>query len=212
MDDLTSKNLPATLAEPFEQMVRRQIAVVGGGIIGLSTAYAAAVRGQGRVKVSLYEADQVGHSGAASSDMNRVFRYLNGPDPTLTIWAKEASSLWEFISHQAGKPLLHRTGVLFLVHQQGDLTQRSHHVWPYDNVGAWVKESLRNLDTEGVPYQRFTRQDLARLFPQFQDNSIEEAILDRNAGYLEAQRALPVLLDLCLKAGVEYHPHSSELA
>lgn len=208
MDDLTNKNLRTTWSEPFKQISRRHITVVGGGIIGLSTAYAAAVRGQGRIKVSLYEADQVGHKGAASTDMNRVFRYLNGPDTTLTIWAKEASSLWEYISHQAGQSLFHRTGVLLLVHKQGNPAHQGHHIWPYNDIGVWVDESVRNLEAEGVPYQRLNRQDLTKRFPQFRGDDIEEAILDHKAGYLEAQSALRVLLDLCMKAGVNYYPYS----
>ena len=54
-----------SLDAPYSKVERREIAVVGGGIVGVSAAYAAAMRGQGRVRVSLYEASEVGHSRAS---------------------------------------------------------------------------------------------------------------------------------------------------
>ena len=48
---------------PYRRVERGEVAVVGGGIVGVSAAYAAAARGQGKVRVSLYEASEVGHSG-----------------------------------------------------------------------------------------------------------------------------------------------------
>ena len=204
---MPSNGPPGKLAGPFEQMARRRIAVIGGGIIGLSTAYAAAVRGQGKVRVSLFEAREVGHPEAASSDLNRVFRYLHGPDPSTLAWAKEACAMWDFFGEEAGEPLLHRTGVLFLMHRQSDSTSPGRHVWPYHKVGDWVEDSLHLLDAEGLPYRRLTYKELAHHYSQISDPSIEEAVLDQGAGFLEAQRALATLADLCRQAGVELHPN-----
>src|SRR3989442_11999477 len=49
-----------------DQIRRRRIAVVGGGLMGTATAYAAARLGGAGVTVDLYEAQQIGYEGAAS--------------------------------------------------------------------------------------------------------------------------------------------------
>ena len=192
--------------QPFSQVARKELAVVGGGIVGLSSAYAAAIKGQGKVKVSLYEASEVGHTGAASSDVNRVFRYLGGPDPLLTIWAKEARSLWESLGEQTGSPVLHTTGVVLLVETGDGVQTTGGHVWPYDSADGWLKDSLRVMDEHHMPYRRMGSRQLAETYPQFHSPAIEEAVLDPGAGFVEASKALLAMLDLCLQAGVEYHP------
>ena len=199
-------NPSAGFNEPFSRVEREELAVVGGGIIGVSTAYAAAIKGRGRVKVSLYETSEVGHQGAASSDVNRVFRYLNGPDPLLTIWAKEARSWWEFLGRRMGSPVLHPTGVVFLVETGDGVQTTGGHVSPYQNADGWLKDSLRVMDEQHVPYRRMGPRQLGEMYPQFHSPVVEEAVLDPGAGFVEASKALSAMLDLCLRAGVEYHP------
>ena len=194
------------LDAPYSKVERREIAVVGGGIVGVSAAYAAAMRGQGRVRVSLYEASEVGHTGAASADLNRVFRFLNGPDPLLTVWAAEARDMWQALGRRWGRPMLHQTGVVFLVERGDGVQTTGGHVWPYDSAAAWLEDALRCLDEHQAPYRRMGPAELAESYPQFQSEAIEEAVLDPQAGFVEASKALSATLDMCIKAGVQYHP------
>jgi len=189
-------------------MERRSIGIIGAGIIGLSTAYAAAQQGGKRIRVSLYESAEVGHPQAASTDINRVFRHLHGPEPIMTVWAKEASTLWNHLSIESGNTLLHRTGVLFLVHKGTDPSYTGYHVWPYSNAGDWVEDSIRILDDQKIPYRRLNSNQIASEFPQFKNTVIEEAVIDEQAGFVEATTAIHSLLSLCLKAGVEYYPNT----
>ena len=191
---------------PYSKVERQEIAVVGGGIVGVSAAYAAAVRGQGRVRVSLYEASEVGHSGAASSDVNRVFRFLSGPDSVLTVWSAEARDMWQALGRQRGSPVLHQTGVVLLVERCDGVQTTGGHVYPYDSAAAWLKDALRCMDEHQAPYRRMGSAELAECYPQFQSQAIEEAVLDPQAGFVEASKALSATLDLCIKAGVQYHP------
>ena len=119
----------------------------------------------------------MGHSEAASTDINRVFRHLHGPDPIMTTWAKEASSLWAHLSAESGNALLQKTCVLFLVHKGTDPSHIGNHVWPYSNAGDWVEDSIRILDDQKVPYRRLTPKQISREFPQFKSTVIELSLI-----------------------------------
>ncbi len=196
------------LDRPLGRLERRSVAVVGGGIVGVSAAYAAAVLGGGRVKVSLYEAAEAGHSGAASYDATRVFRYLNGPDPVLTAWARESHALWDRVGRLWGSAALHPVGVLFLVERRDGASVRGRHVWPYDSAEGWLEDSLRVMDEHNAPYRRLSAPALARVYPQFHGPAIEQAVVDPGAGFVEASKAVSALLRLGIGAGVEYHPNT----
>ena len=194
------------LDAPFSKVERGEVAVVGGGIVGVSVAYAAAVRGQGKVRVSLYEASEVGHSGAASSDVNRVFRFLSGPEPTLTVWSGEARDMWRALGSRWGSPVLHETGVVFLVEKGDGVETTGGHVYPYESAAAWLEDALRCMDEHGAPYRRMSPSELAGMYPQFDSGALNEAVIDPQAGFVEASKAVEATLALGLKAGVEYHP------
>lgn len=192
----------------FDNIRRHDIAIVGAGVIGLSTAYAAAMQGGSTVDVTLYEAVETGHPGAASTDQSRVFRHLHGPESKYTIWAKESGQRWDEISKASSQNVLHRLGVLFLLHRSDDPNYVGGHIKPYNNPSEWMADSLKVLVDQKVSYRHLTPDLLEQQFPQFNSHVIEEAVLDENAGMLEADVAISALLRLCIKAGVKYRPHS----
>ena len=194
------------LDSPYSKVERREVAVVGGGIVGVSAAYAAAMRGEGKVRVSLYEAAEVGHSGAASVDLNRVFRFLSGPDDTLTVWSGEARDMWRALGRKHGSPVFHETGLALLVEKGDGVETTGGHVYPYDSAASWLEDALRCMDEHGAPYQRVSPSGLVERFPQFNEKALNEAVFDPQAGFVEASKALTATLELGLKAGVEYHP------
>jgi sarcosine oxidase len=65
-----------------------EIAVIGGGIVGLSTAYALSEQG---VAVRLYEAGLPG--GGQSAGESRIFRHAHD-DPRLVTFARESREVW----------------------------------------------------------------------------------------------------------------------
>ncbi len=198
--------LATTFDTPYANIERREIAVVGGGIVGVSAAYAAAVRGQGKVRVSLYEASEVGHSGAASVDLNRVFRFLSGPDPTLTVWSGEARDLWRRLGSNWGSPVFHETGLALLVEKGDGVETTGGHVHPYDSAAAWLEDALQCMDDQNAPYRRVSPAQLTESYPQFRSAALNEAVIDPQAGFVEASKALQATLEMGLKAGMEYHP------
>ncbi len=82
------------------------IAVVGAGIVGLSTAFALRRRG---VAVRIYERGEIG--GGQSAGATRIFR-LNHVDRRLVALACTARELWLGWEQEAGRELLGRSGVV----------------------------------------------------------------------------------------------------
>src|SRR5919197_5823725 len=97
---------------------RRRIAVVGGGLMGTATAYAAARLGGQRVTVDLYEAHQLGHEGAASVDSTRLFRHAYGEWWHYTRLAAETFPLWRDLERQSGRTLYVQTGSVWAAHAE----------------------------------------------------------------------------------------------
>ncbi len=82
------------------------IAVVGAGIVGLSTAFALRRRG---IEVRIYERGEIG--GGQSAGGTRIFR-LNHVDRRLVALASTARELWLAWEQEAGRELLGRSGVV----------------------------------------------------------------------------------------------------
>src|SRR5438093_13384177 len=99
---MTDAEEPAALRPlDAEQIARRRLAVIGGGLIGTATAYAAARLGGERVRVELYEAATVGHPGGASIDVQRAFRYAYAEQEHYSRWTMATVPLWRDLERQS---------------------------------------------------------------------------------------------------------------
>src|SRR6478752_329591 len=85
-------------------MTRADVVIVGGGLLGLSTAWAL----RGRREVLVLERDSVGHARGGSHGPTRIFR-LGYVDPKYVAMAQLAAQQWRALEADAGVQLLHRT-------------------------------------------------------------------------------------------------------
>jgi len=85
--------------------MRTEYAVVGGGITGLSAAWALARRGR---EFSVFDLAAVGHRGGGSHGACRVFR-RGYDDPAYVLLAARARVLWDELEETSGERLLHPT-------------------------------------------------------------------------------------------------------
>ena len=164
-------------------MGRSNIIVVGGGIAGTMTALNLQRNG---AKVTLIDRWEPGHSRAASTDYNRVIRAISGRDEFYTRWAREARARWLELQAESGQNLMYECGALILA---------------TEGHCDWEDATSDTFDRVGVPYHRFSRDDVVARFPQFRVPEIAYALFEPEAGLLMAHRCVITGIALFKAAG-----------
>lgn len=159
------------------------IIVVGGGIAGAMTALHLQRRG---AKVTLIDRWEPGHPRAASTDVNRVIRAISGRDEFYTRWARESRLRWLELMAETGQKLMYECGALILA------TEGHCH---------WEDATSETFDKLGVPYHRFTPDEVRARFPQFKVDDIKYALFEPEAGLLMAQRCVQTTVELFQREG-----------
>ena len=157
--------------------------VVGGGIAGVMTALHLLRRGKG---VTLVDRWEPGHARAASSDYNRVIRAISGRDDFYTRWARDSRMRWLELQAESGQNLMYECGAL-------TLATNGH--------CDWEDATPDTFDRVGVPFYRFTPDEVRARFPQFKIDDISYALFEPEAGLLMAHRCVLAILELFRKEG-----------
>ena len=139
-------------------MSKNSIIVVGGGIVGVMTALTLQRRGE---KVTLIDRWEPGHSRASSTDYNRVIRAISGRDEFYTRWAREARQRWLELQAETGQNLMYECGA-FILATAGHCD--------------WEDATSETFDKVGVPYYRYSTDDVRARFPQFKVDEISYAL------------------------------------
>jgi len=161
------------------------VAVVGAGVFGAWIAYCLRRSGKSVVLLDAYGA---ANSRASSGGESRIIRMGYGADEIYTRWAMRSLELWRDFLGQIDEPLFHRTGVL----------------WMARGEDPYALSTLRTLETCGVPFEKLSRTELERQYPQISFDEITWAMLEPDSGVLIARRAVQRVVDAAVKAGVDY--------
>ncbi len=161
------------------------VAVVGAGVFGAWTAYQ--LRRSGK-RVVLIDAYGAGNSRSSSGDESRIIRMGYGADEIYTRSAVRSLQLWQELFARVDQPLFHRTGVLWLAHEDDP--------YPVQTV-----ETLRKI---GVPFEKLTAAEVSKRYPQIGLGRISWAMLEPDSGVLMARRAVQAVTLAATKTGVEY--------
>jgi glycine/D-amino acid oxidase-like deaminating enzyme len=161
--------------------VSADVVIVGGGVMGLFTAYHASARG---ASVIVLERGRIGDPATASYGRTRSFRndYL---DVAYGRLAHEAFGLWSDFERATGSAVLVRCGCL-------NIAKAS--VTP-DLEGTYAQQSLETLRQLGLETESFDGEALRRRYP-FLDADLGH--LDVDAGVVDlaaVTRALRGALD-----------------
>ncbi len=163
--------------------------VIGGGIIGLCTAWALTDRG---IHVTLVEKGPVPNPLSASFDEHRLIRYPYGRETGYSHMVDEAYAGWERLWAALGKRLYAETGILALSCRPGD----------------WSHESRQALDQIGISYQIFSPAEMHERYPFLSPQGVRWALYHQRGGVLFAGQIIAALSENLEARGVELRTHS----
>ena len=161
------------------------MAVVGAGVFGAWTAYQLQRTGK---SVVLIDAHGPGHSRSSSGGESRIIRMGYGADEIYTRSAQRALRLWKELFARLDQRLFHRTGVLWLAHEND----------PYPENCA------ETLERFAIPFEKLTTSEVRQRYPQIGLDRISWALLESDSGVLIARRAVQAVTFAATKTGVEY--------
>jgi glycine/D-amino acid oxidase-like deaminating enzyme len=164
------------------------VLVVGGGIVGLCTAWAVARAGH---QVEVFDQGGLPNPQSASNDEHRLIRYFYPDQPGYCRLVDDAFAAWERLWTAIGRRHYAETGALAIS----------------TRVDDWTDRARRTLDMVGQPYDRFDSNEVARRWP-FLLTKASYAIRTRRGGVLFAERILTDLITLLAGHQVQRHASS----
>jgi glycine/D-amino acid oxidase-like deaminating enzyme len=169
----------------------RRLTIIGGGVMGLMTAYYAAPLAS---SVTVLDKTRVGDPGTASFALTRSVRndYL---DPEYSRLAFEARQLWADLQARAGRRLLVDCGCLNLVKSS---------VTP-DVAASYAVRSFAVLEELQLRREAFSGAELAQRFPQF---AADGGWLDVDAGFADVTAVTELLTAALPALGVQVTPEA----
>jgi glycine/D-amino acid oxidase-like deaminating enzyme len=161
-----------------------RLVIVGGGIAGLATAWAACRNGS---DVVLLDQGKLPNPMAASSDSSRVLRHAYGPTHGYAAMAVEAYAAWDRLWRDLGATHYEETGNLIL----GTADD------------PWIAGSLRSFDRLGIPHEGLKGSALLSRFPMVDEAAAQSGHFSPKAGVLFADRIVTGLIAWLRRKGVE---------
>lgn len=151
-----------------------RVAVVGAGIMGLSTAWALARSG---ATVTVLDQGSIPNPLGSSCDRHRLIRYPYGASAGYARRVEEAYRAWDILWKDLGQSYYRPTGTLALEGAKA----------------GWTTDSRDTLDHLGVPHSVLSRHEVSRRFPYLRCDDVEWALYLESGGALLAQGILTAL-------------------
>ncbi len=167
-----------------------QVAVIGGGTMGLAAAWQLARRG---VRVAAFDRWRAPHLFGSHGGYTRIYRQAYAEGAAYVPLALAAADGWAELEAATGQRLLHWTGGLDIALPGFPQARRA--------AGA--------CETHGLPYQWLSGQEAVRRWPALRLPPEAEVCFSPRAGVLEVEPALQALAGEAERAGATlyaYHP------
>jgi glycine/D-amino acid oxidase-like deaminating enzyme len=161
-----------------------RLAVVGAGIMGLSTARTAAERGH---DVTVFEQAAPGHPGGSTAGRSRIVRQ-SYPDAFYTEPLLEGHALWHELEAASGRAIVHPVGLLY--------------VGPRDEPE--IAEGIAANEGLGVAHEVLGPAEIGRRHPTMRLDPGEVAVWTAEAGWADVPAALEATRSLAERAGAMF--------
>jgi len=148
--------------------------VVGAGVFGASVARELDRRGWG---VTVVEQYTPGNVRSGSGGDTRLLRFSHGDQDWYTLSARRSLELWRDLERETGERLFEPVGVAWFSTAPDDFTTAS-------------EAALNRL---GIPCERLSPADAARLYPSLGGEDLLSVLLETEAGVLNARVATRAL-------------------
>jgi sarcosine oxidase len=160
------------------------VAVIGLGVTGASTAYALARRG---LKVVALDRFSPGHDRGSSHGESRAIRLSYFEHPSYVPLVRAAYEGWRDLEGRAGETLLTVTGILE-AGQPGSVI---------------VEGSLSASRQHGIPHEHLSARDVESRFPAFRRPPDWSAVWQPDGGFLMAEASVRAFCRLAEAEGAE---------
>jgi glycine/D-amino acid oxidase-like deaminating enzyme len=165
-----------------------KIVVAGGGVVGLSTAYALLEAG---CDVTVFDSQEIPNPASASYDRSRMMRQQYGPQRGYAHLAGRALTSWMELERALGVRLYRPTGVC---------------VWSA-TAEAWTVAAAGALDDVGVVYRKASLEaDAGRVINH---SGLGHGVYTQEGGVLLADRAVTALATAAVRKGAQLRPRTA---
>jgi monomeric sarcosine oxidase len=168
-----------------------EVAIAGGGVMGMATAYSLLKRGVKSVLV--LERDTVGNDRAASTDNSKAIRYEYAEQELYSRMVGRSLSLWRDLEQSTGAELYVNSGVVCWGRGEQNFARRSY-------------ETLKPL---GIPIREYEPDEICKRFPQFSLADMSYATFNTEGGYLRASACLSAFTHEVSRLGGEIREGAS---
>lgn len=172
---------------------RFDVAIVGLGAIGSSTAYALAKEGLTVVGIDQFSPP---HTNGSSHGESRIMRQAIGEGEAYVPIVLRSNAILAEIEQNTGVALVERCGFLFITR---DDAGTSHHGHPH-----FLASTVKAAKRFGIPHELLSAEDLRREFRQFAiEHGDEKAYWEPGGGYTRPELMIAEMLRIAAARGLE---------
>ncbi len=168
------------------------VAIIGAGITGLSTAYALSCHA--KLKIALLDQFSIGHRFGGSHGASRIFRSIYAHPGYLKLIKRAAQAEWPQWEREMKRVFLHPNSCCTF------------------GQGNVFEQYLHSVENGGMEIDILDASCARKLFPQFRFPNINAILHDRTGGVLAAQEVIAHLKMSILKRGVQLFEETKILA
>ncbi len=163
-----------------------KIVVVGAGAFGGWTALLLLRNG---FNVTLFDSWGPGNSLSSSGGETRLIRAMYGDNRRYFEMTLRAWDSWKKLEKDTGTLLMHHTGIL----------------WMFDTKGVEIMDQMLTvMEEHNHSFELLTAGQAKLQYPAINMEGLDNLVIEKQAGYLEARKACDAIRTLFIKEGGTY--------